>query len=78
MRIHYFQHVAFEKPANIAAWAIERHFTLSATHLYENSHMPDVSSFDMLILLGGPMGVGDIQQYPWLVEEKKFISSAIQ
>jgi GMP synthase-like glutamine amidotransferase len=27
---------------------------------------------DMLIIMGGPMGVNDIVKYPWLIREKCF------
>ena len=78
MRLHYLQHVAFEGPAAILEWALERNCTTDGTMLFENDRLPDTSSFDMLVVMGGPMGVSDEEQYPWLVPEKKFIKHRIK
>ena len=32
---------------------------------------------DLLLIMGGPMGVHDERVYPWLVEEKRFLSRAV-
>jgi GMP synthase (glutamine-hydrolysing) len=38
---------------------------------------PPVDGFDMLVVMGGPMGVKDTADYPWLVAEKRLIEEAI-
>ncbi|MGV6807917.1 MAG: type 1 glutamine amidotransferase, partial [bacterium] len=38
-----------------------------------DNHLPDASGFDLLIIMGGPMGVYDETKHPWLVDEKAFI-----
>ncbi|PYI55609.1 type 1 glutamine amidotransferase [Paenibacillus flagellatus] len=78
MRIHYLQHVPFEAPDLIAVWAKEKGHRLSGTALYESSRLPDPSAFDMLVVLGGPMGVHDEADYPWLVPEKRLIRETVQ
>ncbi len=78
MRIHYLQHVPYETPANIFKWAKEKNITMSGTHLYEDEPFPDFSSFDMLLIMGGPMGVYDEDKYPFLKKEKIFIENAIK
>lgn len=35
------------------------------------------TEFDGLIILGGPMGVSDTSEYPWLKAEKQFIENVI-
>ncbi len=77
MRIHYLQHVPFESPANILNWAKERGHSITGTHLYKNQPFPDFSSFDMLVVMGGPMGVYDENKYSFLKREKVFIENAI-
>ncbi len=77
MRIHYLQHVPFEPPANIENWAKSKGFQIKGTKLYENEPFPDFSSFDMLVIMGGPMGVYDEDKYKFLVKEKIFIENAI-
>jgi hypothetical protein len=34
---------------------------------------PSINDFGWLVILGGPMGVGDEKDYPWLQTEKAFI-----
>jgi GMP synthase-like glutamine amidotransferase len=78
MRIHYFQHVPFEGLGSIEQWIGTRHYHLSATRLYQDEPLPKMDSFDWLIIMGGPMGVHDEDQLPWLVGEKKAIEGAIR
>ncbi|UKJ06605.1 type 1 glutamine amidotransferase [Solitalea lacus] len=78
MRIHYFQHVPFEGLGFIETWINEKGFQLSHTKFFENELMPDLNEIDWLIVMGGPMGVYDEEQYPWLKAEKEFILQAIK
>lgn len=77
MKIHYLQHVPFEGPANIAGWAHKRGHKLTGTHFYNYEAVPDMSQFDCLIIMGGPMNIYEEKKYPWLKYEKKFIKEAI-
>jgi GMP synthase (glutamine-hydrolysing) len=77
MKIHYLQHVEFETPANILKWAERKGHTISGTHLYKNENLPDLKDFDFLVIMGGPMGIYDEEDYPFLKEEKIFIKEAI-
>ncbi|MCU0637123.1 MAG: type 1 glutamine amidotransferase [Methanothrix sp.] len=77
MRIHYLLHVPFEDLANIEGWARPRGHDLSRTLLFSEEGFPDLSSFDWLIIMGGPMNIYDHERYPWLVREKEFIRQAI-
>lgn len=77
MRVHSFQHVPFEELAHIARWARDRRHRLSRTLLFNNDPFPQVSEFDWLIIMGGPMNIYEEEDYPWLSDEKKFIANAI-
>lgn len=77
MRLHYLQHVPFENLGSIAGWAEKRRCKVHRTRLYAGDALPSSDDFDVLIVLGGPMGVHDEQQYPWLAGEKKFLERAI-
>ncbi|RUM87964.1 MAG: amidotransferase [Thermodesulfatator sp.] len=77
MKIHYLLHVPFETPAAINKWADERGYGQSYTRLYEQVSFPDTDQYDLLVVMGGPMGVHDEQEYSWLAPEKEFISQAI-
>lgn len=77
LRIHFLQHVPFERPGYLETWAKGHGFPLTNTKLYENEEFPGLSAFDCLIIMGGPMSVNDEYIYPWLKYEKAFIRSAI-
>ena len=77
MKIHFLQHVPFEGPAGIADWIAEHDHTATITKLFNNEALPVLNSFDWLIVMGGPMGIYDTQDYPWLTAEKEFIGKAI-
>ncbi|KIO76648.1 amidotransferase [Pedobacter lusitanus] len=78
MRVHYFQHVAFEGLGCIETWLLEHGHTITVTRFYqEDPVLPDLNQIDALIILGGPMCVYDDYKYPWLQTEKAFIEDAI-
>lgn len=77
MRIHHLQHVAFEGLSSLEPILTSQGHRLSSTHLYESQSLPAINEIDWLIVIGGPMGVDEEKQYPWLIEEKKFIKEAI-
>lgn len=78
MRIHHLQHVPFEDLGSMQVYFTQRGDQLSATHLYQADNLPALNDFDVLIVMGGPMGVADTEQYPWLAAEKRFIAEVIQ
>ena len=78
MNIHYLQHVPHEGPGYIEEWAKQRNYNLTATKLFEEEHSyPEMTDFDLLVIMGGPMSVFDIDKYSWMNEEMSFISHAI-
>jgi GMP synthase-like glutamine amidotransferase len=77
MNIHYLQHVPFEGLGSIESQLKAGHHQLSSTHLYKNPLLPAIEEIDWLIVMGGPMGVHDETEYPWLKPEKNFIRQAI-
>lgn len=77
MRLAVLQHVPFEGPAAIADWAAFRGVPLSAVRIYEGEALPELSAFDMLAVMGGPMSVNDEAHYSWLAPELAFLREAI-
>lgn len=77
LRLHGIRHASFEDEAGIAAWAESRGHSLSHTDLWKAEALPELSSFDWLIVMGGPMGVYDEDKYPWLAGEKRFLKEAV-
>jgi GMP synthase-like glutamine amidotransferase len=78
MRAHYLQHVPFEGLASIEPWLQNACYEISNTQFFNSAVLPAIDEIDLLIVMGGPMSVNDESEYPWLVEEKKFIKSAIK
>ena len=70
MKIHCIQHVRFEVPGTINEWIEEKNHLLSTTHAYESENFPETGSFDLLLVMGGPMNIYEYDKYPWLKEEK--------
>jgi GMP synthase-like glutamine amidotransferase len=77
MRFHYLMHVPFEGLGGMEGWFVARGYALTRTRLFAHEALPEVSAFDGLAVMGGPMGVADERHYAWLAEEKKFIEKAI-
>ena len=77
LSIHTLMHVPFEGLGCIEQWINDKGHAATYTHFYENYLLPDVDSIDWLIVMGGPMGIYDHDMYPWLIEEKEFISRVI-
>lgn len=77
MRIHYLQHVPFEDPAGILDWASEHECWITGSRLYAGERLPGLRDFDLLVVMGGPMGVRDMDEYPWMEDEAVFIGDAV-
>lgn len=76
-RIHYLQHVSFEGLGSIEPWLKQQGHNIGCTRLYRNEPLPDANDLDWLIVMGGPMGIYDYDQHPWLKAEKLFIRACI-
>lgn len=50
---------------------------MSYSRFYESNDLPALSEIDIVIIMGGPMSVHDESEFPWLVEEKRFLREAI-
>lgn len=78
MNIHYLQHEPFEDLAAIFKWADKPGNKITCTKLYEKHTFPSLDDFELLVIMGGAMGVYEEDKYAWLKEEKKFIGNAIK
>jgi len=77
VRAHYFQHVPFEGLGSIEPWLIGRGYEITRTLLSEPEPLPSPGEVDFLIIMGGPMSVNDLDEYPRLASEKDFIGKFI-
>ena len=74
MRIHWLQHVPFEGLGSISRWADENNCPVTGSRLFACDALPPTSTFDLLVVMGGPMSVNDELVHPWLIDEKRFIT----
>jgi GMP synthase-like glutamine amidotransferase len=77
MRIHFIQHVLFEHPGYLLTWAKQQNHSVSTSYIYEPKALPALEDFDMLIIMGGPMGAYEEDKYDWLKKEKQFVAATI-
>ena len=78
LHINCLLHAPFDGPCGIADWAADRGHSLTMTPLYAGVLPPDPASYDWLVVMGGPMGVHDESEHPWLVAEKALIRRSIE
>ena len=78
MRIACLQHVPFEGPGNIEAWASDRGHDFQIVRLYEGETLPALDTFDLLVVMGGPMSVHDEEEYEWLRPEKALVAECLK
>jgi GMP synthase-like glutamine amidotransferase len=77
MHIHCLQHVSFEPAGRIAAWSHARGHDFTVTRQFASEPLPELSTLDALVIMGGPMGVHDDAAFPWMRGEKHFIEAAL-
>lgn len=83
-RIHLFQHIQGEGHGGMTAWLNAQQADLSHTHFDEWQDgqpwpcLPDPTTIDLLIIMGGAMSVNDTHTYPWLSLEIDWIRTFIR
>ena len=77
MRIQAIQHVPFETPGHIITICERAGHQMNIARVYLDEPLPDPSSYDLLLIMGGPMSIHDEDQYPWLVQEKQRVRETI-
>lgn len=78
MRVHWLQHAPADDLGCIAPWLASRGAQLHCTRLYAGERLPERVDSDWLIVMGGPMGVHDQLQHPWLADEKRYLDAALR
>ena len=77
MRIVWLQHESFEGPGYIREWAQKRGHEITGVMAFERQPLPSIDSFDLLVVMGGPMSVHDDAIFPWIENEKRFLKNTI-
>ena len=78
MRILILQHIKIEDPGFIKDLMIKDGVQLTTIELDEGEKIPaDLSKFDAMFCMGGPMDTWMEKEHPWLVDEKKAIKEFV-
>jgi len=78
-RLLVLQHLEREHPGLFVNLDKERGFEVCTFRLDLGDSLPELMSGDLLLVMGGPMGIRDIgtSTYPWLIEEVALIKEAL-
>jgi GMP synthase (glutamine-hydrolysing) len=72
------QHIRCEPPG-VFTDVLGRHgITIETVELDEGDPLPAWRGVDLAVVMGGPMGVYDEAEHPWLVAEKQWIGQAVR
>ena len=72
------QHIKIEDPGYIKDLMIKDNINLTTIELDEGEKIPnDLSNFDAMFCMGGPMDTWMEEDYPWLIDEKKRIKEFV-
>ena len=78
MNIIVLQHIKIEDPGYIKDLMLADSVKLTTIELDEGEKIPnDLSKFDGMFCMGGPMDTFMEKDYPWLIEEKKAIKEFV-
>ena len=78
MRVLILQHIKIEDPGFIKDLMIKDGAELTTIELDEGEKIPtDLSKFDAMFCMGGPMDTWMEKEHPWLVDEKKAIKEFV-
>jgi GMP synthase-like glutamine amidotransferase len=76
-RLTVLLHVPFEGPGAIEDWAEARGHAIDRLELHRSASVPGPASIDALVVMGGPMGVGDEDRFPFLRGEKGLLRACV-
>ena len=78
INILILQHIKIEDPGFIKDLMLADNVNLTTIELDEGELIPsDLTKFDGMFCMGGPMDTHMEKEYPWLVDEKKKIKEFV-
>ena len=78
MNVLILQHIKIEDPGYIKDLMIKDGANLTTIELDEGEKIPsDLTKFDVMLCMGGPMDTWMEKDFPWLIEEKKKIKEFV-
>ena len=79
-RLLVLQHLEIEGPGLFEQFAKKRDLKIEVVRLDKKDALPKTKKGDLILIMGGPMGVKDIESdiYPWLKLERDFIKKELK
>ncbi len=78
MKILVLQHHDAEHPGEFRRLLNEDGHQWDAVNLHAGEKLPSLDDYEGLWVLGGPMDVWQVDQHPWLADEKTYIREAVE
>ncbi len=78
VRVLVFQHIACEHPGIFRDFLASDGIAWQAVELDEGEAIPPLEDFDVLLVMGGPMDVWEVELHPWLTPEMAAIRTWIE
>ncbi len=72
------QHIRCEPPGVFSGVLARHRIAVDTAELDEGDALPDWRDVDLAVVMGGPMGVYDEAEHPWLAAEKRWIAAAVR
>ncbi len=73
MKFLVLQHINIEHPGIFLKFMKEDNIKIDTVELDENEKIPNLDTYDAMIVMGGPMDTWQEEAYPWLKPEKEAI-----
>lgn len=77
LSILVLQHDPYDGPGYLGEAFLQRGADLKIVQLQNGEVLPDITLFDVLLVMGGTMNVYQEDKYPWLAEETQAIRAAV-
>ena len=73
MKFLVLQHIPIEHPGIFRDFMMRDNIEIHTVELDEGESIPDLKSYDAMIVMGGPMDTWQEEEYSWLKPEKESI-----
>ena len=73
MKFLVLQHINIEHPGIFLKFMKEDNIKIDTVELDENQKIPNLDTYDAMIVMGGPMDTWQEESFPWLKTEKEAI-----
>ena len=73
MKFLVFQHIDCEHPGSFRRFFERENIQWDAINLDQGEIIPALENYDALWVMGGPMDIWDVEEFPWLIKEKEAI-----